>query len=155
MARGFALAGLLRLRTLQEEQAAAELARANADLRAAERRREQTAQMLAGTSLPVHADSLTWRASIASRAALSALTVEATAMVEAGRHHADEASDGWSAARRAARALEILRERHDVEVRAAEQAAEQLVLDEAAARSASAPTAPGTPGLTDPEEGPR
>ena len=49
MNRGFPLAGLLRLRHLQEEQAAAELARANAERRAADRRRRDTAEALAGT----------------------------------------------------------------------------------------------------------
>ncbi|WP_024286292.1 flagellar export protein FliJ [Cellulomonas sp. KRMCY2] len=134
MAHPFRLAGLLRLRRLQEDEAAAELARTHAQRRAAEKRRDDTAEMLAGTTLPRHGDELTWQAAIAGRAALTGLVGEATATVAAINARVQAATDEWSAARTRATTLTKLEERHGLEVHAEEDRAEQAVLDEAAAR---------------------
>lgn len=144
--KGFPLAGLLRLRALQEEQAAAELALANADRRRAERRRRETAEALAGMRLPESADDLTWQAAVAARAAMRSLTTEAGAAQDVAAERAGHAGAAWSAARTRAVALGKLEERHGRAVRAEEERAEQLVLDEAAARvRRSDPTDPHRP----------
>lgn len=148
MAKGFPLAGLLRLRHLQEDQAAAELARANADRRRAEKRRRETENMLAGTVLPEHGDELAWQAAIAGRAAMTGLVGEATAALAEAGTRADDATADWSAARTRATTLDKLFDRHVLVVRAEELHAEQLVLDEAATRghtngSPNAPTLTG------------
>lgn len=133
-APGFRLGGLLRLRRMQEDQAAAEAAQANAERRAAERRRIETAEMLAGTALPHSGDDLTWRAAIASRAAMTGLAGESVAALELADARVQQATEYWSDAKAKATALSKLEERHDAEVRAEEDRAEQLVLDEAALR---------------------
>ncbi|KGM08692.1 flagellar export protein FliJ [Cellulomonas bogoriensis] len=138
-ARGFRLSGLLRLRRIQEEQAAADAARAHAERRRAERRRHETAQMLAGCELPERGDDLTWRASIASRAALTGLAAESLAVLGTTQLQVDEATAAWTGARSRATALGKLEERHDAEVRAEDEHLEQLALDEAALRGATRP----------------
>lgn len=152
MAAAFRLAGLLRLRRLQEDQAAAELARTHAERRAAAHRRDETAQLLAGTSFPVHGDELVWRAAVAGRASLAGLTTEATAALAAVESRVDQATGEWSAARTRATTLSKLEERHEVLVRAEEEAAEQLVLDEAASRrhQAAQTADPARPDLSAP-----
>ncbi|WP_250448170.1 flagellar export protein FliJ [Actinotalea sp. C106] len=134
MARAFRLGGLLRLRKLQEEQAEAEAARANAERRAADKRRYDTAVMLAGAALPDEGDELTWRAAIAARAALTGLTSESVTAVEAAQARVHEATAHWAEARARATALEKLEDRHSAALRTEEDHAEQLVLDEAALR---------------------
>lgn len=136
MARSFRLGGLLRLRKLQEEQAAAELARANAEKRKAEKRRQDTEDMLAGTMLPHRSDELSWRAAIAARAALTGLAGEAGVAVDLAGQRADASAAAWSGARTRATTLEKLEERHVQTEWAEEIRAEQLVLDEAASRGA-------------------
>ncbi len=134
MAKGFPLAGLLRLRHLQEDQAAAELARANADRRRADKRRRDTENMLAGTVLPEQGDELAWQAAIAGRAAMTGLVGEATAALAEAGSRVDGATAEWSQARTRATTLDKLFDRHVLVVRAEELRVEQLVLDEAAAR---------------------
>lgn len=152
MAAAFRLAGLLRLRRLQEDQAAAVLARANAERQDAVDHRDETAEMLAGTIFPAHGDELVWRAAVAGRASLTGLTMEATAALAAVEARVDQATGEWSAARTRATTLSKLEERHEVLVRAEEEAAEQLVLDEAASRrhQAAQTADPARPHLTAP-----
>lgn len=148
MARPFPLANLLRLRQLQEEQAAADLARANAERARAEARRQETADMLAGAAMPTDADPLTWRAAVAARASLGSLTTEAVAALEARRVAAEGATTDWSAARRDSRALEILADRHEVEQRKEDERVEQLALDETSLRRAAPAPTTTEPGET-------
>jgi flagellar FliJ protein len=136
MAKRFRLGGLLRLRRLQEEQAAAELARAHAVKRSAEKRRQDTEDMLAGTMLPHRSDELSWRAAIAGRAALTGLAGEAAIAVDLAAGRVGTATGEWSGARTRATTLSKLEERHDQTVRAEESRAEQVVLDEVASRRA-------------------
>ena len=134
MSRPFRLASLLRLRSMAEDRAAAELAVANRARAAADLRRHETAVALGTASLPARGDSMHWRAAIASRAALGGLLIERTADVVMADEDVHAADAVWSAARTRTRALEKLEERHDAEVRAEEEHAEQLVLDEVGAR---------------------
>jgi flagellar protein FliJ len=134
----FRLAGLLRLRQSQEEQAAAELARANAAREAAQRRRQDTEQMLAGSTLPSRSDELMWKVAIAGRAALGGLVAESVVALGAASLTAEDAARTWTDARARATTLGKLEERHDAQVRAAEEHAEQVAVDETATRRAAA-----------------
>ena len=131
---GFRLAGLLRLRRMQEEQAAAELARVHAERRSAQRRREATEEMLAGSAMPHRGDDLQWAAAVAGRAALTGLVGEAVIAVAVQDVRVDEAAAAWGVTRTRATTLTKLEERHAVLERAEAERLEQLVLDEAAAR---------------------
>lgn len=133
----FRLGGLLRLRKLEEEQAAAELARANERREAAERRARRAQEDLAGSALPMAADELTFRAAVAGRASLMGLLAESAASVALAHGHADVAHRQWTGARTAVRTLDKLAERHDAAVAAEEAAEEQRVLDETATQRAT------------------
>lgn len=134
MSGAFRLAGLLRLRRTQEELAAADLARANAWREAAERRRRETAEMLAGSALPQIGEGLAWTAAVAGRAALGGMVMESRTALASADATAQAAARRWAAARTSATTLEKLQDRHAVALRAAEAHAEQLALDETAAR---------------------
>lgn len=136
MSRGFRLASLLRLRTAAEEKAAVELAEA-ARLRArAEQRRHDTEVLLGSAAMPAHADELHFRAAVAARVSLSGLLAEHTAEVHVADRGVEEAHVVWASAKAKARALEKLEEKHDAEVRAEDERAEQVVLDEVAGQAA-------------------
>ncbi len=141
MTRAFPLAGLLRLRALAEEQAAAELALARREQAAAERRARDTAERLSGSTMPAVGDRLAWHAAVAGRSALGALLIERRTEVVVAESAADECAQTWTDARQRVRALERLEERHDEAERAEEARTEQLVLDEVAGRRATGPGA--------------
>ncbi|WP_182112597.1 MULTISPECIES: flagellar export protein FliJ [unclassified Actinotalea] len=144
MATPFRLAGLLRLRGMQEEQAAAELERANASLRAAERRERRSAQALAAAELPERSDEITWQAAVAARAAASGLFTEAVAARDVVDFRVRRATDDWSDARARALMIRKLADRHEAVVAVEELRSEQLALDEAALRRAGAAPGPTT-----------
>jgi len=131
MSTRFRLAGVLRLRQLEEDTAKARLARANADL-------AQTVEEAGGLSayLESSPDRATTGASLAaiaaSRAATSVLfaALEAAAARKAGE--VDAAFDGLQQARTARLGLEKLQDRHDDDVATAGARAEQAALDEVA-----------------------
>ncbi|MDM7830547.1 flagellar export protein FliJ [Cellulomonas edaphi] len=138
MTRAFPLAGLLRLRGRAEERAVAELAVARRDeARAAELRRA-TAAALAGAGLPSTNDAIAWVAAVSSRTTLAALLCERDRLAAQATQVTQDCTEAWSVARRDARALELLEERHAFAERAAELHAEQVVLDEVGARAAAA-----------------
>ncbi|MCL3860860.1 flagellar export protein FliJ [Actinotalea sp. K2] len=130
----FRLGGLLRLRKMQEDEAAAEVARAYATHKDAADRRQQTAELLHGAALPLRGDDLTWQAAIAGRAALRTMLHDSLTAVEVAQTRVDQASAHWADARTRAATLGKLEERHDQEVRVEADRAEQVVLDEAASR---------------------
>ena len=136
MSRPFRLASLLRLRTMAEDRAAVELASANRVRSTAEHRRSETAVQLGAASMPLRGDTLHWQAAVASRAALGGLLVEHRAAVEVADEDVHVADEAWSQARSRTRALEKLEERHVAEVRAEEEHAEQVALDEVGSRIA-------------------
>lgn len=146
MSRMFPLAGLLRLRTMTEDRAAAELAGAHARHDHAQARALQTEALLRGATVPDSVDLPSWRAVAASRIALGALLVEHEDDTRRALGEVDVRTQAWSHARRETRALERLAERHEETVRLEENRAEQIVLDEVASRTATAPGAPGEPG---------
>lgn len=140
----FRLAGLLRLRSLAEEQAAVELAGATRSRDAAVARRVATEEALGAAQFPLGNNPTAMRAIIASRLALSGLLVEQRALTTAAQQVMDERADDWSAARTRTRTLEKLEEKHVTAETEADQRAEQIVLDEIAGRrGGSRPTVPG------------
>lgn len=134
MSRAFRLAGLLRLRSMAEEQAAVQLAQSTRERDIAEARRRATQAALAEAQIPQQTDVLGMRAVIASRMALSSLLVDRTAQVTVAQDEVDEAGEAWSQARTRTRTLEKLQEKHERTVLLEEQSAEQKVLDEIAGR---------------------
>lgn len=138
MDRTFRLRGLLRLRRLQEDQAAAELARANGRRAESAARRDRAAESLSGHAFAGESDLPTWRATLAARSALRQDLVASTAMAEAAAQTAAEREAEWSARRAESRTLEKLAERHDERVAVEDLRVEQAQLDEAATRAAAA-----------------
>lgn len=134
MNRSFRLAGLLRLRALQEEQAAATLALANADAKRAGEHHQETRNVMAGTLFPDHGDENQWRAAVADRAAMASLVGDAAIAVQVATRRSELAAADWTEARTSVATLDKLADRHDVAVKAEDERAEQLVLDEAASR---------------------
>ncbi|MBC7441411.1 MAG: hypothetical protein H7311_02605 [Ramlibacter sp.] len=134
MARAFALAGLLRLRHLQQDQAAGDLAAANALSQANLAQRAQARSVLAGLpALATGADTLA--AIAAARASARSMLAE---MEAHGRNYqvaVGEARQEFDARRAASVGLEKLSDRHAVVARAEELHAEQAVLDEIASSS--------------------
>jgi len=131
MARQFPLAGLLRVRRLQEEQAAGGLAEANRRLRDADDARTEAYAAL--HDLPADAvDRATLTAIAAARASARSMLAELGAVEEARRAEADAAQAQYRAARERAAVLGKLEDRHAGLAAAEELRAEQVVLDELA-----------------------
>ncbi|WP_372594390.1 flagellar FliJ family protein [Actinotalea sp.] len=134
MTRDFRLSGLLRLRRLQEEQAAAALSEANSRTAHAHEEHQAFRAVMSSTLFPTHGDPNEWRAAVADRAAMSAIVGEAAIAVQVTARRAEIAAAEWTAARTTVATLDKLADRHEVLVRAEDERAEQLVLDEAASR---------------------
>ncbi|PZE29789.1 MULTISPECIES: hypothetical protein [unclassified Curtobacterium] len=156
MPRRFALAGLLRLRHAQQDQAAAELAAANERLRDAADARMAARRTLDDPQAEV-TDAAVLSAVAAARAATRGMLEELAGVEATRRAAADRARSAHHDARRAAIGLEKLEQRHAERVAEEDLRAEQLVLDEIAARTAR-PTPPETErpaAPTDPTGGAR
>ena len=134
MARSFPLAGLLRLRHLQQDQAAGDLAATNASLRESGMRQDRVRTALGATST-----DLTSTSSLHAIAAARASTRSMLADLEALRHEqqaaADDAAARFTTARSQSVGLEKLQGRYAAAVDAEELHAEQTVLDEIASGS--------------------
>lgn len=134
MSRAFPLAGLLRVRTILQDRAAADLADAHRARNVARDRARDTAQALGDTMPPEHCDPATWQAVVAGRLSLSALLVEREQDFAAAGQVVTQRTAAWADARQDTRAVERLEERHDEAVAFEEARAEQIVLDEVAGR---------------------
>jgi flagellar FliJ protein len=149
MNRNFALKGLMRVRELQEERAAADLARANRARRDAQVARQVAEEVLAQQTFPdgapidqfderpiheVSPHTPTWRAIVAARASATALLGEYNQAVYVASEAADVATGEWSEARMRAAMISKLRDKHHRELDAADLREEQIVLDESALR---------------------
>lgn len=145
MSRAFRLAGLLRLRSIAEEQAAATLADRTRGRDAAAARSRATEAALGDAQFAVDMSSLNMQAVVASRLALSALLVDHRARVDQAQDEVDVADAAWAEARTRTRTLEKLQDKHEAAARVEEQRAEQIVLDEIAGRRAGVRT-PATAG---------
>ena len=133
----FRLAGLRRLRRLQEDQVAAELARSAAQRQRAEKRTENARAQLAGSDLDTGGSAQMFRAAVAARAALSANVLTAQAAAEVAHTQEAQAQGEWSVARARTKTLDKLAERHRAADELAEGRAEQHVLDELATQRAT------------------
>jgi flagellar FliJ protein len=127
----FGLAGLLRVRGLEEQRAAAELAEANRAVEAVRARGARTRASLAGVG-PGAVDSATLSAVAAARTSAQVLLGELSALNQLASQEAGEARTVHSAARASAVSLEKLRRRHAEAEVARELRDEQAALDEIA-----------------------
>lgn len=141
MNRRFPLEGLLRARELQEEQAAAALARANRERVRSEQAVRSARRQHAGLGFRVDDDEsrsrsgpVTWQAIVVARASSSARFRDLALAVDMARASAEDATSAWTDARRQADAIGRLGERHTALVVADELRDEQRGLDEAALR---------------------
>lgn len=143
MGKSFRLAGLLRFRQAQEEQAAAALARANTRRKEHEGRVGRLRGILADTpSDPGSAAAL--RASAAARSSARSMLLELHALTDSTTQDAEQAQAELLAAKKSAASLENLADRHRVEQHHLVLREEQLFLDElASSRTAEH----GTPRL--------
>ncbi|GAA1109493.1 flagellar FliJ family protein [Arthrobacter flavus] len=129
--RAFPLAGLLRLRRINQDRAAGELAAAAAALR--ERAADRgTAMASLDRSLSRVDSAQALSAVAAARASSRSMLRELEALETRSRADLDRAQNDFSAARAQTISLEKLEERHTAAVHAEDLKAEQLVLDEIA-----------------------
>lgn len=131
MSRTFPLAGLLRLRHLQQDSAAGSLASANNRLAATESRRSRATTELE-TSAAEATDAATLAAIAASRAASRSLLRDLDALRQQQRRDAEQAQTAFNAARAQSIALEKLEARHAATEAFTYLKAEQGTLDEMA-----------------------
>lgn len=147
---GFSLAGLLRLRGVQERAAAERLSRAQIAARQTEARERRTRAALADTG-DAAVDVRSLAAIAASRAAARTSLADLALLTDAQRDAVDEARSEHAEAKRRARGLEKLEAAHAARERARLLHAEQAALDEIAQTlSASARALPARPSATRP-----
>lgn len=134
MNRQFPLAGLLRLRQLQQDQAATGMARAASRSEELRSRRTAARNELGGSAeTAVSAASL--MAIAAARASSQSMLADLDALDAAAEADLEEARAEYTQARRMAVGLEKLELRHVAELAAADLHAEQGALDEIASTS--------------------
>ena len=130
----FRLASLFRVRRIQEDHAAAELAVAVEERVQADDLTERARRRLEESQLPESADVLRWQAAVATRAAASASVRDATVAGEVARHEELLAQQMWTAARTRTTMLEKLAVRHQAAEEADLVRQEQHLLDEIASQ---------------------
>ncbi|QNE15619.1 flagellar export protein FliJ [Pseudarthrobacter sp. NBSH8] len=134
MNRQFPLAGLLRLRKMQEDQAASGLARANSRSATA-RDRRLAARTALGNSIEAAGSSSAMLAIAAARASSQGMLADLDALSAAADAQLATARTEYTEARRQALGLEKLELRHSAELAIADIRTEQGVLDEIASTS--------------------
>lgn len=132
MARMFPLAGLLRLRQIQEEQAASDLAVANARSREIRSGQSRARDSLASSSADA-ASSTVLYAVAAARASSRSMLAELDALGCQHQPVLDQANEAFAEARARSIGLEKLAGRHHVKQTEEELHAEQAAIDEIAA----------------------
>lgn len=136
MTRSFSLAGLLRVREIQERAAAQRLSRAVIDAQHTEARDRSLRAHLAGAGSEA-VDVRSLAALAAARVAGRTLLADLTTLSELQEQTVDHARAEHAEARRAMRGLDRLAEAHAAQVRAAELHAEQSELDEIGSRTST------------------
>jgi flagellar FliJ protein len=134
MASAFPLAGLLRLRHLQQDQAAGDLAAANNRVQETGVRQERARTALGATSAEATSVEALY-AVAAARASARGMLADLDAL---GRRHESTAAEAqalFDAARARALSLEKLQHRHAQSVHTQELRDEQIILDEIASTS--------------------
>ncbi len=131
MAAAFPLAGLLRVRRIQQERAASELAVANARLREHTVRQVRARDELGATMSEV-SDTSSMHAVAAARATAGGLLGDLESLRVLSEEEADRSRQQYTDARTRSRGLEKLEDRHFDAQNARELHAQQLALDELA-----------------------
>jgi len=131
MARTFRLAGLLRLRQVQEEQAASDLAAANARSRENAARQNRARAALGGVGAEATSSNVLY-AIAAARSSSRSMLAELEAVDVHNRANVADAAAAYAAARARSLGLEKLEERHIENRNADDVAAQQAVVDEIA-----------------------
>jgi flagellar FliJ protein len=134
MSREFSLAGLLRLRHLQQDEAAGHLASANARLDSTSVQRNRARAALGATRADVSSTE-TLYAMAAGRASMRSMLADLDSMLTQQHEEAAEANEAFSAARAKTVALEKLEAKHIETEKVEELRAEQSVIDEIASTS--------------------
>jgi flagellar FliJ protein len=134
MARSFPLAGLLRLRQVQQDQAAIDLSAANARVAEGTARQRRARSSLGATSSEATSASVLY-AVAASRAASRSMLAELQALDCDHRASLQDANTAFTAARARSIGLEKLEVRFDEAVADGRLVAEQAVLDEISSTS--------------------
>lgn len=134
MSRQFSLAGLLRVRGIQERAAAERLSRAVLDARHTEARDRHLRSALAGEGTEA-VDVRSLAALAAARSASRSMLADLTALASVQQQSVADARAEHADARRAQRGLDRLADAHAERVRAEDLRAEQAELDEIAART--------------------
>ncbi|MCK8476631.1 hypothetical protein [Microbacterium aurugineum] len=134
MSRSFSLAGLLRVREIQERAAAQRLSRAVIDAQHTEARDRSLRAHLAGSGNDA-VDVRSLAALAAARVAGRTLLADLTTLSELQEQTVSQARAEHAEARRAMRGLDRLAEAHAEKTRSAELHAEQAELDEIGART--------------------
>ena len=134
MAAAFRLSGLFRVRRIQEDRAAAELAVAAGERARMDGLTEKARRRLEEADLPDDGEALRWQAALAARSAASVMAREAAAAHAVARTHEDAAQDVWNAARTRTTMIEKLAVRHAETQRVEDIRQEQHVLDEIASQ---------------------
>ncbi|UUT36057.1 hypothetical protein [Microbacterium elymi] len=133
MSRSFSLAGLLRVRSVQEREAAQRLSRAAVEANQTAARDRRLRAALGGAD-PETMDSASLAALAASRASARAMLADVSALSALQQQEVRTARTAHDARRREVRGLEKLAQAHLRQVRADELRAEQVELDEIALR---------------------
>ncbi|GAB2458128.1 flagellar FliJ protein [Conyzicola lurida] len=134
MARAFRLAGLLRLRQVQQEQAASDLAAANARARDNAARQNRARAALGGTGADATSSNVLY-AIAAARSSSRSMLAELEAADSRNQAQVAEAAAAYAAARARSLGLEKLEIRHIETEDGADLAAQQAVVDEIASTS--------------------
>jgi len=128
----FSLAAVLRIRRIQEEIAAAEVATSRAGTWRAFSEHARREALLDGRPAPGSEESSRWLASVAGNLALAADAHAARLALLAAEDETAAAVDSWSRAATAVKGIEHLADRHDEEVRREQARSEQRVADDRA-----------------------
>jgi flagellar FliJ protein len=135
----FRLAGLLRVRGVQEEQARRDLGAAQVRLHRAGDQLRDRQQSLSSAGGPPSGSASVFLAGVAARTSMAAAVSQAAALREASEGELTYARDQWLHARMRARAVERLAERHEAQQQVELGRADQAFNDDlAGARHAAA-----------------
>lgn len=134
MNRLFPLAGLLRLRRLEQDQAAANLGSVNTRL-AALNARQESARIETERTPSEATDAASLRAIAAARVSSMSMLADLRHLTRIAEDDREQAQAALAVTRARTIGLEKLEERHGLDVAAADLAAEQGVLDELASAS--------------------
>lgn len=133
MTRSFSLAGLLRVRAIQERAAAQELSRAVIDANQTRTRDRHLRAALAATESDA-VDVRSLAAMAAARVAGRSMLADLQTLAAQQQQRVDEAKSHHDGTRREVRGLDRLAAAHEMRIRAEELRAEQIELDEIALR---------------------